>query len=49
MEKLLRWTVYLMIFFIISVLLYFYSWWSFEPKKKDEFVFYDQNYTKFNL
>ena len=27
----------------------FYSWWSFEPKKKDEFVFYDQNYTKFKL
>ena len=34
MQKLFRWTIYLLIFFVISVIYYFYTWWSFQPAKK---------------
>ena len=32
MEKLFKWTIYLMVFFIIAVLIYMHMWWSFEPQ-----------------
>ena len=38
MDKLFRWTVYLMIFFVIVVAIYIYSWLSFKPVEKKEFV-----------
>ena len=34
MQNLFRWTIYLLIFFVISVIYYLYTWWSFQPAKK---------------
>jgi len=34
MQNLFRWTIYLLIFFVISVIYYLYTWWSFQPEKK---------------
>tara|TARA_Y100000814_G_C12138160_1_gene336529 strand:- start:399 stop:563 length:165 start_codon:yes stop_codon:yes gene_type:complete len=36
MDKLFRWTIYLMIIFVIAVAIYIYSWLSFKPQKKTE-------------
>ena len=36
MDKLFRWTIYLMIIFVIAVIIYIYSWLSFKPQKKTE-------------
>ena len=38
MDKLFRWTIYLMIFFVIAVAIYIYSWISFKPVEKKEVV-----------
>ena len=38
MDKLFRWTIYLMIIFVIAVAIYIYSWFSFKPVEKKEFV-----------
>ena len=38
MDKLFRWTIYLMILFVIAVAVYIYSWFSFKPVEKKEFV-----------
>ncbi len=40
MDKLFRWTIYLMIFFAIAVSIYVYFWWSFEPKKIELAYYY---------
>ena len=34
MDKLFRWTIYLMIIFVIAVAIYIYSWLSFKPVEK---------------
>jgi len=36
MDKLFRWTIYLMIVFVVAVAIYIYSWLSFKPQKKTE-------------
>ena len=36
MDKLFRWTIYLMIIFVVAVIIYIYSWLSFKPQKKTE-------------
>ena len=36
MDKLFRWTIYLMIIFVVAVIIYIYSWLSFEPQEKTE-------------
>ena len=38
MDKLFRWTIYLMIIFVIAVAIYVYSWLSFKPVEKKEVV-----------
>lgn len=38
MRRLLKWTVYLMVFFLISIGIYFYMWWSFEPPESNMFA-----------
>ena len=38
MDKLFRWTIYLMILFVIAVAIYIYSWFSFKPVEKKEVV-----------
>ena len=38
MDKLFRWTIYLMIIFVIAVAIYIYSWLSFKPVEKKEVV-----------
>ena len=38
MDKLFRWTIYLMIVFVIAVAVYIYSWLSFRPTEKKEIV-----------
>ena len=38
MDKLFRWTIYLMIVFVIAVAIYIYSWLSFQPVEKKEVV-----------
>ena len=38
MDKLFRWTIYLMIVFVIAVAVYIYSWLSFKPVDKKEVV-----------
>ena len=45
MDKLFRITIYLLIFFVISVAIYFYSWWSFKPEEKQELQDHNQIYT----
>ena len=36
MDKLFRWTIYLIIGFVIAVAIYIYSWLSFKPAEKKE-------------
>ena len=40
MEKLFKWTIYLMVFFIIALLIYMHMWWSFEPQGIKELAIY---------
>ena len=40
MEKLFKWTIYLMVFFIIAILIYMYMWWNFEPQEIKELAVY---------
>ena len=44
MDKLFRWTIYLMILFIMAIVLYLYSWWSFTPQKRKDLVANYENY-----
>ena len=46
MDKLFRWTIYLMALFIIAIIIYLYSWWSFEPQKEKDLVINHTNYCK---
>ncbi len=44
MDKLFRWTIYLMVFFITAILIYIYSLWSYEPQEKKELAVYSRTY-----
>ena len=44
MKKLFKWTIYLMIFFLVSLIVYFYMWWSFKPPEEKQFAKSSQNH-----
>ena len=52
MDKLFRWTIYLIIVFVIAVAIYIYSWLSFKPAEKKEIAIiyrttYDANVSNY--
>tara|TARA_S200000501_G_scaffold93489_1_gene86842 strand:+ start:45025 stop:45186 length:162 start_codon:yes stop_codon:yes gene_type:complete len=45
MDRLFRWTIYLIILFLFAVGFYLYSWWSFEPASKKDLASLDKKIT----